>query len=244
METIKLKVAGKDKQIILPLNLRFRPKTAIDITNILEEIGYYNLFKNKKVIDIGTGDTGMLARYASFSGAKEIYGIDIDPQSILFSEEIDKLNDFLKNNYIYWFNINFHELLSYQSFSNKFDFLLSNPPQLPCPIENINGFHDSCGETGRELIIEILENGKKLLRPNGKIVISIFSFLGLEHCDTMVPLFEIASNIGYKTKILGIFTREIRPQGMVEKSINHINKVFGTNLQHTYDVYVTEFSYL
>jgi hypothetical protein len=131
-----------------------------------------------------------------------------------------------------------------QIFSDKFDTLLSNPPQLPCPIKNINGFHDSCGETGRELIVEILENGKRLLLPNGKIVISIFDFLGLEYCKTMIPLFEVASKIGYTTKILGTFTKEIRPQGMVEKSIGYINKVFRTELKDTYNVYVTEFSYL
>jgi len=244
METMRLKVAGKDRQIILPLNIRFKPKTAIDITSIWEKVSYCNFFKNKIVIDIGTGDTGILARYASFSGAKDVHGIDIDPQCILFSKEIDNQNNFLENNRIHWSNIGFRELLNDQFFSNKFDFLLSNPPQLPCLIENISGFHDSCGETGRELITEILEKGKRLLLPNGKIVISIFDFLGLEYCKTMTPLFEVASNLGYTTKILGIFTKEIRSQGMVEKSIGHINKVFGIELQNTYNVYLTEFSYL
>jgi len=105
------------------------PKSGLLITDYLDKINIYG-----NTLDIGTGETGLLASYMNAKGANTVTGCDLDESVIKYVKKAS-----LIKNEINW-------IIS-DVFSNikkeGFDFIISNPPQLP--IENDGDLHDYGG---------------------------------------------------------------------------------------------------
>jgi len=174
--------------------------------------------KNKSVLDIGTGETGFIANYSKFLGAKDVYGVDIDPEIIkhaqsAYLKDIQKINWHVSN------------IFSFFNQNLKFDFIVSNPPQMP--MEVAGNTHDYGGEDGRIIIEKIIKNSKNFTHKDSKLIILLFDFLGVDiSYNNSLSLFKFASNINMSSKIIKSYKNNIRKGGQTEKNINWIRKKF------------------
>jgi release factor glutamine methyltransferase len=120
----------------------------------------------KRVLDVGTG-SGIQARAAWRSGAREVLAVDIDEEALekLKNEEFEvKKSDLLESVY------------------GKFDLIVFNPPYLP---EDEREDSESSrvttgGKRGDEIIIRFLETAKEHLAKNGEILLVISSLTPLD----------------------------------------------------------------
>ncbi len=154
------------------------PTTSL-ILNIMEDLD----FKDKSVIDIGTG-SGILMIAAAFLGAKEIYGTDIDEFSIEAAKENLELNK-IDMNKIKILKGNLLEVIKEKKFEivlcnilsdvlikllNKIKFILSKDTQLVFSgiIEDkLNDVIKKAGEIGLEVVkIEAQKEWRAVLFKN------------------------------------------------------------------------------
>jgi len=149
------------------------------------------------VLDLGTG-TGFLAVLLS-PKAKKVIATDISPSAIkcarinIFLNKADDKITVLQGN------------LFEPAKNEKFDLIVTNPPQMPTPPENKRHWDelslaDDGGTDGRVIVDEILYNVKNFLNPGGR-----FQMVHLGVIDVKKTM-RILKNEGLKCCI----TAEIR----------------------------------
>jgi len=192
------------------------PRSGLLLTDYLWQID----LTNTTVLDLGCGETGILAHYALARRAN-VTGVDIDPSAIVHVR-----NSSNKSGEITW-------IIS-DLFSNlngcKFDVIISNPPQMPMPFEErrkLKDWHDSSGNTGQEAIIKILKTAPLHLNINGEIIILIFDFLGVkERFGPPLSIREISYQNGFSCEVVGSYPKLVRKDGQTEKNIPWIKKIY------------------
>ncbi|WP_055074456.1 carbamoyltransferase C-terminal domain-containing protein [Pseudanabaena sp. 'Roaring Creek'] len=114
----------------------------------------------EQVLDLcsGSGIQGLVAsRYA-----RQVTAIDINPRAIRFARFNAQLNGID--------NISFHEGSLYEPVrGRRFDTILANPPFVPSPNKNL-GFRDG-GETGEEILVQIVNGSAAHLTESGRLFI-------------------------------------------------------------------------
>lgn len=194
----------------------YTPKSGLLLTDYLWQTD----LKDVSLLDLGCGETGILAHYAFARGA-DATGVDIDPSVI--SHAGDSSN---RSGEITW-------MIS-DLFSNLngcgFDLVVSNPPQMPMPFEErrkLKDWHDSSGNTGRETIARILGTASPYLSTNGEIIILIFDFLGVkERFGSFPSLEEIGCQNGFSCEIVESHPKLVRRGGQTERNVSWIQEVY------------------
>lgn len=175
-----------------------------------------SLVKNKSLLEIGTGETGVISVFCSKHGAKEIVAADIDNEIVNWAEHNGDLNK-IKN--ITW-------LVSdkYEKINGKFDLIVSNPPQLPMSGGTL---HDSGGENGRNVIDQIITGAKDHLKPKGSIIILVFDFLSVDKkYGERGTIFDLLKNNGFSPSIIGEVERTLNPKGKTFEALKDIQKYY------------------
>ncbi|MBU4026509.1 methyltransferase, partial [Patescibacteria group bacterium] len=187
---------------------------------LIDSLGKFE-FNGKSVIDIGCGETGILAHYLFAREASSVVGIDIDPSAIAHAKHSSNVSD-----YITWIVYDAGNILT----NNKFDVIISNPPQMPMSFElrkQLKDWHDSCGDTGIELITQIIKRASTGLRSGGEIFILVFDFLGVrESYNNTLSIEEIGCRYGFSCEIIKSYPKTVRKGGQTEKSISWIKHVY------------------
>ena len=172
--------------------------------------------KGKSILDIGTGETGIISIFSSKHGAWNVTAVDIDKETINWASHNGNIN--ILNN-IKW-------LVSdkYKNVNGKFDLIISNPPQLPM----VNGsFHDAGGEDGRIEIDQIIQSAKNYLNKNGSIIILVFDFLSTnKQFGQKISIFDLMKSYGLTPSILSEIERIIRPEGKTYEALKDIEKYY------------------
>ena len=155
---------------------------------------------NKSVLDIGTGETGFLAYFARFKDASRVMGSDLDIKAI---QHACQAGD--GSNEIEWAVGNVYGNIP----PEHFDFIVSNPPQMPSL--NTNSLHDYGGPDGRDVILKILYGSDDYLAVFGKIIILCFDFLGIDRRTNDQPTIkEISCDLGYRFRELKRRVQKVR----------------------------------
>ena len=187
------------------------PKSGLLIAEQLEIMKIHG-----KTLDIGTGETGILANCLLAHGASRVVASDIDPIAIRWARQASNRS---------W-EIALHScdlFPSSQTDTNgTFDIIVSNPPQMPMPYHG--HLHDYGGSDGRSCIIRIIEYGKRLLSRNGKLVLLCFDFLSVDCSYGHETIFELAKRKGLKTNVTARHKRIIQKGGKTEENIGWIEK--------------------
>ncbi|MCX6778706.1 MAG: FkbM family methyltransferase [Candidatus Magasanikbacteria bacterium] len=183
-------------QVPIETNLDL-PKSGLFFVNALKDIE----FKDKKVLDIGTGYFGYIAQHAKIFGAKEVVAIDIDKKAIEFSKK-----EYSKGGVEYLVS----DIYSALNQKKKFDIIISNPPQLPsCSGGEV---HDVAGKDGLEAVRRILNGFTLYINKDGKLYLLIFDFL-LEKTQ------DICKKNKLNCRIVAYYLKNIRCGGEKEKNI-------------------------
>ncbi len=189
------------------------PKSGLIYSKIIS-----NIVKDKKILDLGTGQLGIIAIHSLYCGAKSVKAVDID------KECIDWLNLLINENNLE--NIETIESNLYDKLSNeKFDIIFSNPPQMPM----LSGSkHDSGGEDGRYFILRILKESIIHLNDNGELYILLFDFLGTNiQTNNEESLKNIGKKLGYsKIEIVLETPKIIKENSVTFQSLEHIKKIY------------------
>ncbi len=148
--------------------------------------------RGKKVLDMGSG-SGIQARAALDSGAKEVIALDIDDESV---KELKKKG--IKKNFDNWVNkkskfsnktickkskmikqIVYKAIKSdlFDKVKGKFDLIIFNPPYLPYDDkEDLKSRRaTSGGKKGDEIILRFLNDANKFLEKDGIVLIVVSS---------------------------------------------------------------------
>lgn len=122
---------------------------------------FLNIKKEESILDIGTNN-GALLLYANKLGYKKLIGVDINSKAIELCEENMKLN-----------KINNYELYScrVQDLSiDKVDVIVCNPPYFKSGKTKENTLLANARHEGELTLFELIENGKRLLKENGRFM--------------------------------------------------------------------------
>ncbi|HTZ41979.1 MAG TPA: HemK2/MTQ2 family protein methyltransferase [Candidatus Omnitrophota bacterium] len=121
--------------------------------------------KNIKILDMGSG-SGIQAQTCIEGEVKpqNITIVDIDPKAVKFLKDKFSLSKIILSN-----------LFSRIPKTEKFDLMIFNPPYLPEDKFDMEG-DTTGGEKGSEIINEFLEQSRKYLSKNGKILLLTSSF--------------------------------------------------------------------
>lgn len=197
-----------DKIMKLPIHSGCSlPRSGLLVCNSLSD-----LVVNKKVLDIGTGYTGLIAHYSSLYGASKVIGTDIDDNVL----KVCKTNETK--------NVKFIKSNVFDKINEKFDVIISNSPQLPMSYGPI---HDVGGKDGRDIINKIIENSNDYLNDDGYLILLVFSYLGVdERTNEKESLFEILKKNKFDPKILNSYKVLIRENGMTIKALECIKKQY------------------
>jgi methylase of polypeptide subunit release factors len=182
----------------------YTPKSAFLLISSLYDFD----FSCKKVLDFGCGETGILAHFAHVQGAEEVTGIDIDPAAIEHVKTCSNVS-----HEIQWITSDFQGLSL-----NKFDLIITNPPQMPMPTTKrdlLLDWHDSPGEEGTEVIFNILEQSSC----DCDIFMIIFDFL-------KKAVEEKAKHLGFNMSVKTKTRKAVRPGGQTEKNLGWIKKMY------------------
>lgn len=196
--------------------LQIKPEGYVPKSGILLCLALGNSLNEKRVLDIGTGETGILAIHCAKHGAKEITACDIDPKAIKWAERNGKFNS-VKN--ARWINSNLFEKIQ-----GKYDLIVSNPPQMPM----VNGnWHDSGGKDGRKITEKIIKLSPKFLEPDGSLVLLLFDFLGVDRTyDSQPSIFQLLKRNGFSPSVVDTSIRTINPSGKTTASIPTIKRAY------------------
>lgn len=193
------------------------PKSAFLLTSSLNQFD----FAHKKVLDLGCGETGILAHYALARKASRVVGLDIDPSAIAHVKNCSS-----KSSEATWIVSDLFNNLSH----DRFNVILANPPQLPMSDEDrmtLIDWHDASGSGGRELIERLLLEAIKYLEPSGEIFMLTFDFLGIiESYNHLPSLSHISRELGYSISVIETFSKPIRLGGKTEQNLPWIRKVY------------------
>lgn len=190
------------------------PKSGLIFSDVLKEI-----VKGKEILDLCAGQLGFLGIHSIMYGAKKVVASDIDKNCVEWLDYIVKENE-IKN--IEVIKSNLFEKIDY----DKFDIILSNPPQMPMLKGNV---HDSGSIDGRKYILNILIDSIKHLKKSGSLYLLVFDFLGtLYETNDEKSLLQIAKKIGYS---------EVNIIQKKKKIIKPYNSVTYDNLEYIKNIY-------
>jgi len=198
------------------------PKTGILLCQYLDQIP---TLSGLKILDIGTGESGLLAIHSAFLGADRVIAIDIDEIATKWAKKNISINK-LDNKII----VKKVSLYGYKS-KSKFDIIISNPPQMPVR-KNIS-MHDDGGKNGKIYIKRIIKLATKNLKRNGILIFSAFDFLGVDKRYNKEPsIFDTLIKYSFYPKIVSATNREIKPTSYTSKNLSYIKKTY-----HKYNFY-------
>lgn len=169
-----------------------------------------------KALEIGTGETGILASCLSALGASCIIASDIDPQAIQWAQQASN-----RSQDISWINC---DLFPDDLANETFHTIVSNPPQMPMPTPG--HLHDYGGPDGRDYISRIIKKGGQLLHRDGKLLLLCFDFLGIEHDFGREPIINLAQSCGMQTRVIAKHQRMIRKGGKTEENVEWIKMMY------------------
>ena len=185
----------------------YKPKTGLLLAKSIE-----NKIRGKKVLDLCTGETGVIAIHSASYGAKEVVGVDVDKETVDWANYNADLNNLR--------NISFKTGNLFENVTGRFEVIIANPPQMPMVDESL---HDSGGIYGREIIEKIIVNAPKYLLPNGEVYMLLFDFLAVDKCYTQLPsIKQIFEKYGFSMQIIKRVKRLVRKGGETEKSLKYI----------------------
>lgn len=177
-------------------------------------------FERKSALDIGCGETGIIAHYLRARNATKVTGLDIDYRVIDHAKNCSN-----KSTEIDWIVSNLFE-----NIHNQYDVITCNPPQMPTPIEvrkSLKDLHDSPGDSGQETINEILKQGKIYLNKDGVIIMIIFDFLGImESYNSKPSIKDNALAAGFQCETIASLKQKIRPGGKTEQNLDWIKFIY------------------
>lgn len=175
-----------------------------------------------KTVDIGTGETGILAHCLRKSGASSVLATDVDASAISWAQRASP-----ESSGIDWRQCN---LIPDDLREGCYDLIVSNPPQMPMP--TVGSAHDYGGEDGRLYVLKIMETAGLLLTSTGKLVMLTFDFLGISDGCGQESLSQIGARMGFETRIISAHRRYVRSGGQTERNIEWIRSVYrGYNLK-------------
>lgn len=167
-------------------------------------------------LDIGTGETGILANCLSALGASCVIASDVDPRAIQWARQASN-----RSPDIFWINC---DLFPEDLADETFGIIVSNPPQMPMP--NPGHPHDYGGPDGRDYILRIIEKGGRLLRKDGKLLLLCFDFLGVEYDTGRKSIVDLARSYDMESKIIARHKRIIRRGGKTEENVEWIKTMY------------------
>lgn len=176
--------------------------------------------KNKKVLDLGCGEMGIIALFSVIAGAQKVVAVDIDKKCIEWLTHI-------KEEY------NLEKLITFKSdmFQNvrgMYDIIASNPPIMPMEYEAKNTIHDSGGCDGRVYLYKIIEEAYDYLNDNGCLYLSAFSFLGTDtQTGAQESLKEYALKLGYRSfDIVKNVIKPLSENSVTYKQLPYIKSIY------------------
>ena len=183
---------------------------------VVEELRKINVAG--RVLDIGTGEAGILANCLLALGSTEVIATDIDREAVQWARDASNFSSRID-----WKHCNLCDEQIMQG--DKFDLIVSNPPQMPMP--QAGHPHDYGGYDGRRIITRIMHNASIILRQSGHLILLCFDFLGIEDSFNNEPsIKEIAGKFGFNLRILSRHTRNIRKGGKTEENIQWIQTIY------------------
>jgi tRNA1(Val) A37 N6-methylase TrmN6 len=211
----KLKNVKLGYSIIIKPN-GYVPKTGILLCRYLNQIP---TLSSLKILDIGTGESALLAIHSAFLGSDEVTAIDIDKIATKWAKKNVSINKL--DNKITVKKVSLYEYKS----KSKFDIIISNPPQMPVK-ENIS-MHDDGGKDGKIHIEQIIKLAAKNLKKNGILIFSAFDFLGVDkRYNKESSIFDTLIKYSFYPKIVTIIGREIKPTSYTSKNLSYIKKKY------------------
>ncbi len=204
---------GKHKFPIGPM--KFIPKSGLLFYDIIKKIS-----KNKKILDLGCGEMGIISLFAATNNASQITATDIDEKCIFWVNQLKKMYN-LNNLTAFRSDV-------FQNIKGKFDIIVSNPPIMPMKEKNIHNIHDSGGPDGRFFLNKIMENSLSYLENNGQLFLSAFSFLGTENRTGDFPsIKEKALELGYSSfSIVKRTTKILKKDSVTYKQLPYIKTIY------------------
>lgn len=185
----------------------FIPKLGL----ILLDYIYESEFSGANAVEIGTGETGVIAQNLYLLNRfNSIWGVDLDESAINHACNSSEISQ----NIIWVRNHCFNSLEKL-----KFDLIISNPPQMPVK-ENLS-LHDDGGKDGLDIIRTIISEGCNYLTDNGIILLICFDFL----VDSG-EISKIAEHSGLQLKVKKSYLREVRTDGKTIRNLNWIHKKY------------------
>lgn len=169
-----------------------------------------------EVLDVGTGDTGLLAYCMAKLNARRVMACDINPGTIECARTAGD------NQAIDWL---ISDVFANIPKNYRFDLIVSNPPQLPMPIQG--ALHDYGGPGGRATILRLISGARRFLKDSGSLVMLCFDFLGVDERWSATPsLEEIAVDHGFTLKVVAQHEKSVKPGGQTEKHLPWIKAVY------------------
>lgn len=141
-----------------------------------------------RVLELGLG-SGVLAILAAKLGARQVTGLDINPQAI------ELATDNWQRNGLAIENANFLRSDRLQALPDtekgQFDLIFSNPPVLPMlaevnQIQNTRDDFEIAGKDGRALLDTVLSQTGVYLKPNGQLLTIATSLQGWEETERLL----------------------------------------------------------
>lgn len=162
------------------------PKSGLLFDEILTPL----ICESKSILDLGCGFLGILSLIAIKNNAKKVDAIDYDDNCVQWFNKIIKDNNYL--------NVRCFKSDYFENVNEKYDIILTNPPQLPMKKGLL---HDSGGYDGRQHILEIIEKGHSKLKDDGEMYILIFDFIGVVERTNKAKksIIELAKEYGYSS---------------------------------------------
>jgi len=178
-------------------------------------------FSNKKVFDVGVEESGILSIHASYLGAKEVIGIDVDSDAVCWAKKNVEKNHLSSKIKIR------KDSIFRNNLPTNLDFILSNPPQVPSPEITLSATHDSGGRDGRIFIKKLIDLGKRNLKEGGMLIFTAFDFLGVEKpYGKNGTLFQLLKKNRMNPLLIDCFSKEARKGGYTEKSLGWIKMIY------------------
>lgn len=188
------------------------PKTGAFFVQKLSE---YDM-AGKDVIDIGTGETGILAIHAASMGARKVIGLDIDTNAVEWASRNSAVNGLSNAEFLAC------DIKEYVP-DGRFDIIISNPPQMPSATND--SIHDDGGIDGKEYMRYIFDFALEYLKDDGKIFLSPLDFLGIERSYNSDPsLADYAGKRGFGLSVIGRQPKMIKEGSHTAKNLAWIRK--------------------
>lgn len=211
---LNTKSISSDKKFIifsrfLDLRVPFNSKLGLPNSGMyfVEFLSKLN-FEDKKILDVGSGYFGYLSKHIEFFGSNNITAVDIDKNAIKFARS----NFFSKS-----IDYRVGDVYSSIGKKEKFDIIISNPPQLPSKIGG--KLHDVAGKDGLAVIKKILSGFRSKAFKDGEIFLLSFDFL-------YKRVEKICVNHRLKCEIVAYYNKKIREGGETEKRLDYIENVY------------------